>query len=91
MGIGSHEDLVAADLRTHDLGNDVAVGESDDEAVLGRIVLVLGLGGQALAGVVVGLALAAALVLDLVPPETGLETYQIVDWKETHEKYASFF
>lgn len=71
MGIRGHEDLVAADLRADDLSDDVAVGETDDEAVLGRIVLVLGLGGQALAGIVVGLSLAATPVLDLEPPETG--------------------
>lgn len=69
MSVSSHEDLVTTDLRGDDLSNDVAVGEADDEAVLGRIVLVLGLGGQALAGIVIGLALSAALVLDLVPPE----------------------
>jgi len=71
VGIRGHEDLVAADLRADDLSDDVAVGETDDEAVLGRIVLVLGLGGQALAGIVVGLSLAATPVLDLEPPETG--------------------
>ena len=71
MGKRGHEDLVAADLRADDLSDDVAVGETDDEAVLGRIVLVLGLGGQALAGIVVGLSLAATPVLDLEPPETG--------------------
>ena len=58
--------------------------EPDNEAVLGSIVLVLGLGDHAwqgqtlslspgwkltLAGVVVGLALSAALVLDLVATE----------------------
>ena len=69
MSVRSHEDLVTTDLRGDDLSNDVAVGEADDEAVLGRIVLVLGLGGQALAGIVIGLALSAALVLDLVPPK----------------------
>ena len=68
VGVRSHEDLVTANLRGDDLSNDVAVGEADDEAVLGRIVLVLGLGGQALAGIVIGLTLPAALVLDLVPP-----------------------
>jgi hypothetical protein len=71
VGVRGHEDLVAADLGAHDLSNDVAVGEADDEAVLGRIVLVLGLGRQALAGIVVGLSLSATLVLDLVPPGPG--------------------
>lgn len=64
--VGRDEDLVARDLRGDDLADDVLVGEADDEAVLGRIVLVLGLGDEALAGVVVGLALLAALVLGLV-------------------------
>jgi hypothetical protein len=47
--------------------DDVPVGEADDQTVLGGTVLVLGLGDQPLAGIVVGLALSAALVLDLVP------------------------
>ena len=63
------ENLVTADLRSDDLGDDVAVGEANDESVLRGVVLVLGLGDQALAGIVVGLALLAALVLGLVPPE----------------------
>jgi hypothetical protein len=36
------------------LADDVLVGEANDEAVLGRIVLVLGLGDQPLTGIVVG-------------------------------------
>jgi hypothetical protein len=68
-----------------DLADDVLVGEADDEAVLGRIVLVLGLGNQPLTRIVVGcelldvtlqlerairtLSLTAASVLDLVPRE----------------------
>ena len=39
------------------LADDVLVGEADDETVLGRIVLVLGLGNQPLARIVVGYAL----------------------------------
>lgn len=45
--------------------DDVPVGEADDQAVLGSIVLVLGLGDEALAGVVVGLSLSSTLVLGL--------------------------
>lgn len=83
-----HEDLVTANLGVDDLGDDVLVREADDEAVLGRIVLVLGLGDQPLTGIVVGcmllampieqlgeirtLSLSAALVLDLVPREVGI-------------------
>lgn len=66
VGVRSAEDLVASDLGGHDLHDDVAVGEADDEAVLGRIVLVLGLCDEALACVVVGLSNTTALVLGLV-------------------------
>jgi len=48
------------------LHDDVAVGEADDEAVLGRIVLVLGLGDETLAGIVIGLSCTTALVLSLI-------------------------
>lgn len=66
VGVGGSEDLVTGDLRVDDLGDDVAVGETDDHAVLGGVVLVLGLGDQALASIVVGLTLAATAVLSLV-------------------------
>lgn len=68
MGVGGHEDLVTTNLRADDLSDDVAVGEADDKSVLGRTILVLGLGNQALAGIVVGLSLPPALVLDLEAP-----------------------
>lgn len=54
--LSGHEDLVTANLGVDDLGDDVLVGEADDEAVLGRIVLVLGLSDQPLASIVVGCA-----------------------------------
>lgn len=66
VGVSGSEDLVTGDLRPDDLSDDVAVGEADDQAVLGRGVLVLGLGDEALTGVVVGLTLTTALVLSLV-------------------------
>ena len=56
VGVRGHEDLVAGDLGGNDLGDDVLVGEADDEAVLGRIVLVLRLGDQPLTGIVIGCA-----------------------------------
>lgn len=65
VGVGSGEDLVTRDLRADDLHDDVLVGEADNQAVLGSIVLVLGLGDEALTGVVVGLALTSSLVLSL--------------------------
>lgn len=65
VGVGGGEDLVTSNLGGDDLGDDVAVGEADDQAVLGRVVLVLGLGDQTLARIVVGLSFATALVLRL--------------------------
>jgi hypothetical protein len=59
--LGGHEDLVAANLGVDDLADDVLVGEADDEAVLGRIVLVLRLGDQPLTGIVIGCRLLAIL------------------------------
>ena len=65
VGVGSGEDLVTGDLGVDNLGNDVTVGEANNHAVLGGVVLVLGLGDQALASIVVGLTLAATAVLSL--------------------------
>lgn len=65
VGVGGSENLVARNLGGDDLGDDVAVGEADDQTVLGCVVLVLGLGDQTLAGIVVGLSLTTALVLGL--------------------------
>jgi hypothetical protein len=68
--LSGHENLVTANLRVDDLGNDVLVGETDDEAVLGRIVLVLGLGDQPLTGIVVG-----CMLLDATLRLGDLDTY----------------
>jgi hypothetical protein len=65
MGIGRAEDFVASKLRSDNLANDVSIGESNDKTVFGRVVFVLGLSNEALAGVVVGLACSSALVLGL--------------------------
>jgi len=59
VAVGSGQDVVTLDLGVDDLGDDIAVGEADDKAVLGAVVLVLGLGDQALASIVVSLALYA--------------------------------
>jgi hypothetical protein len=65
MGIGGAEDFIASELRGDNLADDVSVGESNDKAVLGRVVFVLGLSNEALAGIVVGLACPSALVFGL--------------------------
>ena len=82
VGVGRDEDFVAGELGRHDLADDVAVGEAHDQAVFGRVVLVLGLGDQTLAGVVVGLAGSAALVFDLVAAADGCEKKVILRIEE---------
>ena len=73
MGVGGCEDLIARDLGGDNLADDVAVGEADDKSVLGSVVLVLGLGDQSLAGIVVGLSGPSALVLGLEAAGRGGE------------------
>lgn len=41
VGVGGAEDFVASELRGDDLADDVLVGEANDQAVLGGVVLVL--------------------------------------------------
>jgi len=53
VGISGAEDFVTSDLRSYDLHDNIAVGESDDETVFWRIVLVLGLGDKSLTCVVI--------------------------------------
>ena len=55
--VGSGENKVTLELGVDNLGDDVLVGDADDQAVFGGVVLVLGLGHKALTGVVVGLTL----------------------------------
>jgi len=69
VGVCGDKDLVTGELRGDDLSNDVAVGETDDETVFWCIVLVLCLGDQTLACVVIGLSGTTALVLSLVTTE----------------------
>ena len=59
------ENEVALEARVDDLHNHLLVGEADNQAVLGCVVLVLGLGDQTLAGIVISLSLTTALVLGL--------------------------
>lgn len=73
--VSGGEDLVTRDLRVDDLSDDVAVGEADNQTVLGRVVLVLGLGDEALTGVVVGLTLTATAVLGLVAAVLSLAEF----------------
>ena len=66
VSVGGAEDFVACDFGGDDLANDVFIGETNNEAVLGSVVFVLGLSDETLAGVIVGLSCSATLVLGLV-------------------------
>mmetsp|Transcript_9683 Transcript_9683/g.23693 ORF Transcript_9683/g.23693 Transcript_9683/m.23693 type:complete len:317 (+) Transcript_9683:1327-2277(+) len=71
-GLSLAEDAIAVDESVRDLADHLGVGESDDETVLWRLVLVLVLGAQPLALAVVGLTLASASELHLIPREVRL-------------------
>ena len=71
LGGSLGEDVVTVDLGVDDLAGDVTVGETNDKAVLGSVVLVLGLRNETLARVVVGTTLSSTTVLDLVTREVG--------------------
>ena len=66
VGVSGAEDFIARDLGGDDLTYDIAVGKSNDEAVLGGIVFVLGLGNETLSCVVIGFSSPTTLVLGLV-------------------------
>lgn len=66
VSIGSAKDLVAGDLGSDDLTDNILVGEADNEAILRSVVFILGLGDETLAGIVVGLSCSTTLVLGLV-------------------------
>ena len=66
VGVCCAENLVARDFRGHDLADDIAVGETNDQTIFGGIVFILGLGGEALASIVVRLSRSTPLVLGLV-------------------------
>jgi hypothetical protein len=72
VAVGGSNDAVSLQPGVGDLATDVLVGDAHDHSVLRRVVLVLGLNNQTLAGVVVGLALATPAELDLEPLEVGL-------------------
>jgi hypothetical protein len=72
MGVGRGQDHITLDLGVDELADDVSVGNTDNKAILGGVVLVLVLEDQALASIVVSLTLTATTILDLVTLEVGL-------------------
>lgn len=77
MSIGSSQDLITGQLGINKLTNHISVGEANDKAVLGSVVLVLILDDETLTGIVVRLSLTATTVLDLVTLEVGLVLDQL--------------
>lgn len=75
MGVRGAEYFVPRDLRRHDLDDNVPVGEAHHQSVFGRIVFVLGLRDEPLAGIVVGFAGATAFVFGLIPAAPGFDQY----------------
>lgn len=72
MAISGSNHTVSLKPSVQNLAADVLVGYSDNHAVLGRVVLVLGLDNKTLASIVISLALPAPAELDLEPLEVGL-------------------
>ena len=71
VSISSSQNDITLNLGVDDLADDVSVSDTDNEAVLGSVVLVLVLDDQALASIVVSLSFTATTVLDLVAFEVS--------------------
>jgi len=80
VGIGRSDDKVSLNLGIDDLADNISVGKTNNQTVLGGVVLVLVLNDQALASIVVCLALAASAILDLVALEIGLVFDGFDEW-----------
>ena len=72
MAVRGADDDVSLEPGVGNLAGDVGVGATDDQPVLGGVVLVLVLDDKTLAGEVVSSSLAPPAELDLVPLEVGL-------------------
>ena len=70
-GGGAGEDSVSLQGGVDDLGDDVSVGDSSDQSVLGGVVLILILEDQSLSGIVVGFSLSSSSELGLVSLEVS--------------------
>ena len=81
MGSSLGDDAITLDGSVDDLASNVLVGEADNEAVLGRVVLVLVLNGQTAASLVVRLAFTTTTELDLVALKVSLVLH---DLDESH-------
>jgi hypothetical protein len=57
MSISSRENEITLELGVDDLTDNVLVGETDNQSILRRVVLVLGLNDKSLTSIVIGLTL----------------------------------
>jgi hypothetical protein len=81
MGIGARNHTITRELGVDQLVDNVLVGDANDQAVFRRGILVLVLGDEPLAGIVISFALSPSTVLNLVAFEVRL----VLDhFDETH-------
>jgi len=85
VSVSGLDDHVSVNTGVRYLTDDVLVGKSNDQSVLGSVVLVLILADKASSGKVVGFALATALVFDLEPLEVGLV---FDNFDESHDSFG---
>lgn len=79
VGVGSDKDVITVDARVDDLADDVAVGETDNKTVLGRVVLVLVLSDELATLTVVSLALTTTTEGGLVALEVSLVLLDLLE------------
>ena len=82
VGVRGTEYFVTGDLGGDNLADDITVGEANNEAVLWCVVLVLGLGDEALSCIVVGLSCPTALVLSLIA--TAMTLFEVHPYHSSH-------
>jgi hypothetical protein len=79
VGVGSDKDVITVDARVDDLADDVAVGETDNKTVLGRVVLVLVLSDELATLTVVSLTLTTTTEGGLVALEVSLVLLDLLE------------
>ena len=72
VSIGRSNDKVSLNLGVYNLADNISIGETNNQTILGGIVLVLVLNDQAFASIVISLALTASAILDLEAFEISL-------------------
>lgn len=72
MRVGGADNNVTDQTSIGNLGDDILIGDADNESVLWSVVLILVLDTKTLSGEVVSLAFASSSKLDLVSLEVGL-------------------